>query len=202
MNIEDKFRKVSINSGAGSRWGPNGIGREKAEKNGCLISETRASLINNSSREQIVCKAAGSGWGGTGGGKPITRDSNSKAQNATAGRISGKEGDIYHDPAGSSSKEWKKVLVGSSSRSGNVSRELRTPEWSHPLIRPLDRIQPGNGSFWPSRNNAWGKSDSRPYGSYDKGRGRRSEDSEDCIAHNWQHNSSKANGGGQSAHRG
>ena len=154
MNIEDKFRKVSINSGAGSRWGPNGIGRGKAEKNGCLISETRASLINNSSREQIVCKAAGSGWGGTGGGKPITRDSNSKAQNATAGRISGKEGDIYHDPAGSSSKEWKKVLVGSSSQSGNGSRELRTLEWSHPLIRPLDRVQPGNGSFWPSRNNA------------------------------------------------
>ncbi|PON47259.1 LOW QUALITY PROTEIN: hypothetical protein TorRG33x02_323790, partial [Trema orientale] len=201
----------------GSGWRSAGRGKAKTADYGSLVSETsqrRTSFITYSSRDQTVHKGAGSGWGNsTGRGKPIICDSNSKAQNMTAGRMmSGEKGNLRYDPASfrrTSGVEWKKVVVGASTgRSGNDSRESRTPEWS--CLPSNEGVHPGNGGFWPSRNNNWRQSTSQY--SADKGSEREQEYSEDSMAYNWQYNSSKAGnynrtmqarpGRGQSVHRG
>ena len=187
-----------------------------------------ANFITNSSQDQYVHQGADFGWGNAVRERPIISDHSFKAQNYTARRLNGQgkytsmnsgsgKGNFHHDPGSfhrtfGSCEEWKKVVVGPSrDGSGNGSRELRTPEWNRPLVRPPNGgVQQGNGSFLPPRNNAWRQSTSQPHGGSDKGSERRPEDYKDFKAYNGQHASSKAGynssmqvkGRGQNVHRG
>ncbi|XP_062086328.1 5'-3' exoribonuclease 3-like [Humulus lupulus] len=133
MNIQDRFRKVSINSeymhnGSGSSgWRSAGRGMARTEYNGSLVMHNRQ---RSASHDHVVYKSCDTGWG------------NSKAHNINAIRSSSEKGNFHNDQASSlqtsgSCEKWKKV----------------TTPWATPLTQPNRIGQPRNGNVWQSSQN-------------------------------------------------